>query len=264
MIQQRIITALALVALFVAIFLFSPPWLVAIIAALVILLATWEYLEMTLPEQSGGDRLLCLVLASLTPVAVLPGRAECLFGSIFIALLALGVRSLFGKRELRARFEELQLSLFGFLYVSFTLSHFVLLRTLEDWKPWIFFILIVTYVGDVAAFFTGTRLGRHKLAPMLSPKKTIEGALGGLAATVLAGFGCKLVFFSGLTGAQALWVAALLSISGQLGDLVESLIKRSCDIKDSGNMLPGHGGILDRIDSILLAGPLGYYLALLV
>lgn len=264
MFQQRIITGLALVALFVVIFLFSPPWLVCVVATLIILLASWEFLEMALPEQAFGDRLLCLALASLIPMAALPGRADCLTGSLFVSIFALGVRSLFSRKELKARFEELELTLFGIFYVSFTLSHFVLLRNLEDWKPWVFFILIVTYFGDVAAFFSGTRWGRRKLSPLLSPKKTVEGALGGLLATVLAGYACKLVFFPALTSFQALWVAALLSASGQLGDLLESLIKRSYGIKDSGRMLPGHGGILDRIDSILLAGPVGYYLAILI
>ena len=263
MIQQRIITGLSLVALFVAIFLFSPPWLVGIIATLIILLASWEFLEMTLPEQALGDRLLCLALASLIPWAALAGRADCLMGSLFVPLFALGIRSLFGGKELKTRFEELQISLFGILYVSFTLSHFVLLRTMEDWMPWIFFILIVTYVGDVAAFFAGTRWGKRKLSPRLSPKKTVEGALGGTLATVLAGCACKLVFFPALTVLEAVWISAILSVSGQLGDLLESLIKRSYGIKDSGRMLPGHGGILDRIDSILLAGPVGYYLAVL-
>jgi phosphatidate cytidylyltransferase len=263
MIQQRIITGLSLVALFVAIFLFSPAWLVCIIATLIILLASWEFLEMTLPEQALGDRLLCLALASLIPWAALTGKAECLMGSLFVSLFALGIRSLLSGKELTPRFQELQICLFGILYVSFTLSHFVLLRIMEDWMPWIFFILIVTYVGDVAAFFTGTRWGKRKLSPLLSPKKTVEGALGGMLATVLAACACKLVFFPALTVLQAVWISAVLSVSGQLGDLLESLIKRSYGIKDSGRMLPGHGGILDRIDSILLAGPVGYYLAVL-
>jgi phosphatidate cytidylyltransferase len=264
MFLQRIITGLSLVALFVAIFLFSPPWLVCVIATLIILLASWEFLEMTLPEQALGDRLLCLMLASLIPMAALPGRLDCLMGSLFVALFALGVRSLFSGKEMGSRFAELQVCLFGILYVSFTLSHFVLLRGMEDWKPWIFFILIVTYVGDVAAFFSGTRWGTRKLSPLLSPKKTVEGALGGMLATVLAACACKLVFFPALTALQAIWISVLLSASGQLGDLVESLIKRSYGIKDSGRMLPGHGGILDRIDSILLAGPAGYYLAIVI
>jgi len=264
MFRQRIITGWVLVGLFVAIFLFSPAWLVCIIATLIILLASWEYLEMTCPEQSLADRSLCLVLASLVPTAACSGRTDCLLGSLSVSLVLLGVRSLVGKKELKASFEELQLCFFGIFYISFTLSHFVLLRNLEDWKPWIFFILIVTYIGDVAAFFSGSSWGKRKLSPLLSPKKTVEGAVGGLLVSVLAGYACKLLFFSALTSAQALWVGAVLSISGQLGDLLESLIKRSYGTKDSGRMLPGHGGILDRIDSILFAGPVGYYLAILI
>jgi phosphatidate cytidylyltransferase len=253
---------LALVALFVAIFLLSPVWLVCIIAALIILLASWEYLEMACPGQPVGDRSLCLALAALVPMAASSETGVWLYGSLFFAFFVLAVRSLGGKRDLGERLEELQRSFFGIFYVSFLLSHMVLLRTLEDWKPWIFFILIVTYIGDVAAFFSGTRWGKRKLSPLLSPKKTVEGAAGSLLASVLAGYACKLVFFSALTSLEALWIAALLSITGQLGDLVESLIKRSYGIKDSGRMLPGHGGILDRIDSLLLAGPVGYYLAI--
>jgi phosphatidate cytidylyltransferase len=264
MFQQRIITALALVAFFVAIFLLSPAWVVCVLAALIILLASWEYLEMACSGQSLADRSLCLALATLVPVAAYWEREGSLYGSLFLAFFLLAIRSIGSKKELRARIEELQLCFFGVFYVSFLLSHMVLLRNLEDWKPWIFFILIVTYIGDVAAFFSGTRWGRRKLSPLLSPKKTVEGAGGNLFASVLAGYACKLLFFPALTSAQALWIAALLSVSGQLGDLAESLIKRSYGIKDSGRMLPGHGGILDRIDSLLLAGPVGYYLAITI
>jgi phosphatidate cytidylyltransferase len=264
MILQRVITGLSLVALFVAIFLLSPAWLICVIATLIILLASWEYLDITCSEQSLQDRLLCLALAALIPIAAFSGRPDCLLGSLFFSFFVLVLQSLAGGKDLRARFEGLQIRFFGLFYVSFTLSHFVLLRNLEDWKPWIFFVLIVTYVGDVAAFFSGSRWGKRKLSPLLSPKKTVEGAVGGLFASVLAGLACKLVFFSGLTALQALWVAAVLSVSGQFGDLVESLIKRCYGTKDSGRMLPGHGGILDRIDSILVAGPVGYYLAVLI
>jgi phosphatidate cytidylyltransferase len=264
MFQQRIMTALALVALFVAVFLFSPAWLICVIAILVTLLASWEYLEMALPEQARGDRMLCLVLASLVPAAALAGRTECLAGSLFAALFCLGLRSVLSRKEMKVRFEELRLCFFGVLYVGFTISHFVLLRNLQNGRPWIFFLLIVVYVGDVAAYFSGSQWGSRKLSPLLSPKKTVEGALGGLVASVAVGYACKLVFFPSLTAVRSLWVAAALSVSGQLGDLLESLVKRTFGVKDSGRMLPGHGGILDRIDSILLAGPVGYYLALLV
>jgi phosphatidate cytidylyltransferase len=264
MFVQRVMTGLALVALFVVVFLFSPPWLICVIATLVILFATWEFFEITRPTQSAADRLLCLALASLIPAAASTGRSDCLLGSLFLALSVPGARSLFSRSDLRRRLEDLQHSFFGILYVSFTLSHFVLLRNRADWKPWIFFILIVTYLGDVAAYLSGSRWGRTKLAPLLSPKKTVEGALGALLASVLGGYACKIVFFPSLTSLQTLWVSAVLCVSGQLGDLVESLVKRCYNTKDSGRMLPGHGGILDRIDSILFAVPVGYYLAALM
>jgi len=265
MFRQRLITAGFLVALFVVILLFAPAWLVCTVVTLIILLASLEYLEMTFPEPAVGDRTLFLVLASLIPAAALSGRPACMYGSLFVSLLFLAFRSILSRgKDMKARLERLHLCFFGIFYVSFTLSHFVLLRNLENWEPWIFTILIVTYVGDVGAYFSGTRWGRRKLAPLLSPKKTVEGAAGSLLASVLAGLACKLVFFSTLTGLQALWVSALLSVSGQMGDLLESLIKRNHGIKDSGRMLPGHGGILDRIDSILLAGPVGYYVAVLI
>lgn len=264
MVLQRVITGLALVALFVVVFLCSPPWLICTIATLIILFASWEFFEMTRPEQSALDRFLCLGLAAVIPAAASSGRPDCLLGSLFLALFVPGVRSLLSNRDLRVRWEDLQVCFFGILYVSFSLSHFVLLRNRDDWKPWIFFILIVTYLGDVAAYFSGSRWGRTKLSPRLSPKKTVEGALGALVASVLGGYVCKIVFFPSLTSLQVLWVSAVLSVSGQLGDLVESLVKRCYDTKDSGRMLPGHGGILDRIDSILFAGPVGYYLAALI
>jgi len=173
MFRQRLMTAGVLIALFVAILLFSPAWLLCIVATLIILLASWEYLDMACAEQSAADRLLCLSLASLIPAAASSGRPECLYGALFASVFLLAVRAIASKRDLRPRFEELQLCLFGTLYVSLGLSHFLLLRNLEAWKPWIFTVLIVTYAGDVAAYASGTRWGRTKLSPLLSPKKTL-------------------------------------------------------------------------------------------
>jgi len=264
MLRERLLTAAGLIALFVILILFSPSWVICVVVALLVLLASWEYHELTSPRQVKFDRLLCLFLASLVPVAFFSGQAHWMAGSLFLSIFALSIRSLSGAEELKERFDGLLRSLFGIFYVSFCLSHFVLLRNLEDGKAWIFTILIVTYIGDGAAYFTGSNLGRWRLAPRLSPKKTVEGALGGLLGSILAMFVCKLIFFSGLSNLEVLGLSSVLAVSGQLGDLVESLIKRSFGVKDSGKLLPGHGGILDRLDSVLLAGPVGYYLALAV
>ncbi len=263
MLRERLRTAGILIAVFVTVFLFSPAWLLCIIATLVVALASWEYQAMTDPDQSTGDRILCLALASLFPIGALLGKTPVLYGLLFLSFLVLSFRPLFGAQELRIRFEQIHRRLFGIVFVGFTLSHFLLLPDLEAWRSWVFTILIVIYMGDGAAYFSGTYLGKHKLAERLSPKKTWEGALGGLLGSVVAMLLCRLIFFSALTLGQAMVTAALLAVSGQLGDLVESLIKRSYDVKDSGNILPGHGGILDRIDSVLFAFPTGYYLAVL-
>ena len=258
---KRLQTAAILIVVFVLFFLLAPPWLLCILATLVVSLASWEYYEMTEPDQGRPDRALCMLLALLFPVAAFFGKADSLFSLLFLSFLVLSFRALFGNKKLKDRFEKLHLRIFGILYVGFTLSHFLLLADLDHWRQWIFALLIVIYLGDGAAYFSGSYLGKRKLAEKLSPKKTWEGAVGGLLGSLLGMVICHLLFFSMVSFSQALLVAALMAVIGQMGDLVESLIKRSCEIKDSGNILPGHGGILDRIDSVLFAVPVGYYLA---
>jgi len=166
------------------------------------------------------------------------------------------------------------LTLAGAFYVGWLLSHFILLRTLgtplragvltslniEPGAAWIYTILAITWIQDTAAYFVGRRLGRHKMAPVLSPKKTWEGAAGGLVGSILAALLC--VWLLGLPvsyGAGAL-LGLVGSIVGPLGDLSESWIKRQVGLKDSGTLIPGHGGILDRADSLMFTGPVLYYL----
>ena len=264
MLLERLKTAGILIVFFVVVISSFPAWFLFIVASIMILLASWEFFEITFPSQPTKDRLLCLVLAALFPTAAFYGGAVFFYGSLFLSFFALALRcSLFGTDNLRLRLDTLQNYLFGIIYISFSFSHFLLLRNLESWKPWIFTILFVTYAGDIAAYFIGRRFGKRKLSPLLSPNKTIEGAVGGLIASVGILYLCEFFFsaLSDITHLQAFLVAILLAVSGQAGDLVESLIKRSYGVKDSGKVLPGHGGVLDRIDSILFAGPIGYYLA---
>jgi phosphatidate cytidylyltransferase len=167
------------------------------------------------------------------------------------------------------------LTLSGATYIGWTLAHFVLLRKLdhslvpsaplrfldlEAGAAWIVFVLAITFLSDTGAYFSGRAFGRHRMAPYISPKKSWEGAIGGIIASILAGIVC--VWLLGLP--VSLWAGGLLgavgSIAGQAGDLAESLIKRQVDIKDSGKIIPGHGGILDRIDSLLFTAPVLYYL----
>lgn len=169
------------------------------------------------------------------------------------------------------------LTLSGAAYVGWTLAHFVLLRhiqyplsglgaffRLEAGAAWIFVAFAITVASDTAAYFVGKRFGRTRMAPYVSPNKTWEGAVGGTVAAMLAA-----ALAVALLGLPVQWIAGLLlglvgSAAGQVGDLAESLIKRQIGVKDSGNLIPGHGGLLDRIDSLMFTVPVVYYLALLL
>jgi phosphatidate cytidylyltransferase len=149
--------------------------------------------------------------------------------------------------------------LFGIGYVCLFLSFLLFIRSQAGGVQWIFFILFVLWMGDSGAYCVGTLIGRRKLLPAVSPNKTVEGAIGGLLASLLTGFACKTIFLPELAGVHCFFLTLAIALAGQAGDLSESTLKRLQGVKDSGNLLPGHGGILDRIDSLLFAAPVAYY-----
>lgn len=147
----------------------------------------------------------------------------------------------------------------GIVYVPLLLSLLVLLRNRPDGMTWIFILLAIIFAGDTSAYYVGSYLGRNKLAPAVSPGKTVEGALGGLAANLLVGTAAKLLFLPPGDWLLSCAGFVLFGAAGQAGDLFESALKRLSSIKDSSAILPGHGGILDRIDALLLAAPVAYF-----
>lgn len=150
----------------------------------------------------------------------------------------------------------------GVLYAGGLLFHAPLLRALEQGMEWVFFVLLVTFATDTAAFFVGRSLGRRPLAPRISPAKTWEGALGGIVAAlaVAVALGGLLRLNAGVD--ELLALGALTAVAGQVGDLAESRIKRVAGVKDSSSLIPGHGGLLDRLDSIVLNLVVVYYFVL--
>jgi phosphatidate cytidylyltransferase len=148
----------------------------------------------------------------------------------------------------------------GITYIPVLLMFMVLVYNGPDGPLWVFFLFWVIGWGDTGALYVGSYIGRRKLCPAVSPKKTIEGAVGGLATSLLAAWIFKLLFFNELPFFYCTVFALATAISGQIGDLFESLFKRASGVKDSGNLLPGHGGLLDRIDALLFAAPIAYLL----
>jgi phosphatidate cytidylyltransferase len=149
---------------------------------------------------------------------------------------------------------------FGLVYIPLSLACLVLLKFDAHGAAEIFFILCIVAGGDIGAFYSGSYLGKHKLCPAVSPKKTVEGSLGGLAANLLIGLVFDRFFLPGTPLWGCLLIAVIGGTAGQVGDLFESEFKRAAGVKDSGVILPGHGGLLDRIDALLLATPLAFLL----
>jgi phosphatidate cytidylyltransferase len=149
----------------------------------------------------------------------------------------------------------------GILYIGWLLGHLVALRGLDSGRDWVLFALFVTFASDSAAYFIGSAWGKHRLAPAISPKKTWEGAAGGIVGAIAIGLLLVLLLELPINYIQAVPLAVAISIFGQFGDLLESLFKRNMGVKDSGKAMPGHGGFLDRMDSVVFAGAVVYYYA---
>lgn len=157
--------------------------------------------------------------------------------------------------------ERISVTFLGVFFIPWALGHLVLIRNLKPWgREYIYLIFILIWTLDTAAYAVGKNFGRFKLAESISPKKTIEGALGGIAAAMLVGLLCRALFLSrGLSIADTLVMALIIGVVAQFSDLSESLFKRDAGVKDSANLLPGHGGMLDRFDSFLFTAPVLYY-----
>ena len=147
----------------------------------------------------------------------------------------------------------------GVLYVPLLLAFAIFIRNGTDGAIWIFFVIAVVFAGDTGAFYAGTYWGKHKLCPGVSPGKTIEGSIGGLGANILMGSIIKMAAFPEMIWGESIFFFLVIGVAGQVGDLFESEFKRSSGIKDSGVIMPGHGGILDRIDALLFALPVAYF-----
>ena len=265
----RIITGLSLAA--VAAVLILVPQLslgFLVFVAGLVTVGLWEFFAMARAKGIDAEPYAGIAGGAAVVLAGYTGRID-IVGLVFFAAVAIAafVHMLRGRQSLAG----IAATLLAILYVGWMPSHFVMLHRIEGAGPGLVLTLAVAIIfSDAGAYFVGKSVGRHKLAPKVSPKKTWEGAVGGVAATLV---GMAVLYW--LRGRFAwvllpdwpvcryLWVGALLAVAGQIGDLVESMMKRDAGVKDSGKLLPGHGGVLDRCDGFLFAGPLLYYIAVL-
>jgi len=219
-----------------------------------------------------------VVVGYIFALVVLASFLSELPSAAVVALIALSIVSLSialaSSGDLRYSLISVSSTVFGVVYVAVLPGCLIGVRILPDTvmrmsAPHLssklltmFFALVM--LTDTGAYYVGRSLGRHKLAPRISPGKTIEGAVGGFLVAMVTGVLCKIIFFHEIPITHAIALGAAIGFVGQIGDLAESMLKRGAGVKDSGNLLPGHGGMLDRIDSILFCAPLLYYYARLL
>jgi phosphatidate cytidylyltransferase len=260
--MKRIITGL-IAGLIWGFLLFSGSfalfWLVLIMLTAV---ALFEYAGL----QQGRTKInaspyFSLVLPGLLPtIAAYSGRVELVVAGLLLALLILFVMVLCRYSAVGNGFDFVAGSAFGIIYAGLLPAHLVLLVALPEGALWLAILTALVVASDTGAYFTGRRFGRRKLCPAISPGKTVEGFAGGLISCVLMALVLFPMIRPGISLLKVVLLAILLCCLGVLGDLVESVLKRSAGVKDSGNILPGHGGLLDRADSLLVAAPFFYHI----
>jgi phosphatidate cytidylyltransferase len=290
---KRIATALVLIPVVILLVLRAPLPVVAAVAGAVALVTVQEFLKLTesydvqplrlptytfvglffllLAADSGGETPQLSALKFVLALGFACAIAPFLF-------LTIAMR----RTQMKGSYPAAAASAFAFTYIALPMAMLVQLRQQWGGAFWLLYLLLVVWAGDIFAYFVGRSLGRHLMAPRISPKKTWEGAAASVAASLVVGillFNHALQISSfllrigliqrrdGLFGLEKpeiwpiVWLTIALNVAAQLGDLVESLIKRGAGVKDSGTILPGHGGMLDRIDALLFAAPVLWFYA---
>jgi phosphatidate cytidylyltransferase len=240
---------------------YANPAIFSVFLVLVLFLSLVEFNRMGLGSEHRLEQWLASVIGATVIPLLFYEKFTLIFPLFTAAMLLLALLFLFRLPEITEVHHRLGWIILGLIYIPFLLGHLMSLRLLLDGRQWIFMTLIVIMSCDSFAYFVGRKIGKRKLYPAVSPNKSIEGALGGLVGSVFAIMIVKFTFLPVLGYFDAVLIGLLLGVMGQLGDLFESLLKRACQVKDSGNIIPGHGGMLDRLDSLLFAFPVVYYIA---
>ncbi len=290
--MKRVATAVVLIPIVLVIILRAPLSVLAAVGCIAALIGTRELLDLSTHYGVQPFRwptyvfvvLLFVAVPFLAVQAAMAATGMMIYAVGFAAVLAPFLFLVIGMRreDLRTSLPAASTTVLAFTYVALPLGMLVQIRGVPKGAFLLLYLMVIVWIGDIAAYYTGRLVGRHKLAPRISPGKTWEGSIGSFMAAIIAGwllFGNAVTISRGLAQVgliqpvqgyfspeippvwTVLALSAAINIAAQLGDLVESLMKRGAGVKDSGTLLPGHGGMLDRIDALLLAAPVLWYYA---
>lgn len=268
MLNKRIITALCGIPLLIAAVWFAKPWF-TVFVAIWGLLAVFEFYNLRAASKKSPLTYFGLIWTALFILSrnsellsfLKPHfNVDLLTPLLLTAAMMLSLICLLLLPRKEKAFTGWVWMMAGILYVGWLLSYYVALRSFDEHGIWVFFALFTTFGSDTAAFFVGRALGRHHLAPYISPRKTWEGAVAGVFGAIIVSL--LFTILMPLSYGQAIFLGLVVSVFGQLGGMVESLLKRNMGVKDSSQLIPGHGGFLDRTDSVIFAGIVVYYYVL--
>jgi phosphatidate cytidylyltransferase len=236
----------------------GPVWLFNGTMALICVLAMYEFLALGKAKGYDVPTVLCIAIMLLIMAAFILDDLSVELG-MFAALLIIPASYVFTNKSLEDSLPSSAVAVLATTYVGMLGGSLIRLHNdFPEGYKLVFFLLLVVWLGDSGAYYVGKQFGKHKLSPRISPKKTIEGLAGGITASIITALVIHYTFFPKFPLLHAVIAGVILSFAGVIGDLAESMWKRSAAVKDSGTLIPGHGGFLDRFDSILFTAPILY------
>ena len=254
----REVTSIVLAPLAIWIIGWSNAVVFNIAVGVIAVLALYEFLVLGRRKGYEMPIVLCVLITAFIIASFVLPQVSVETG-MFLTLLAIPASYVFTRKSLDEALPASAIAVFATMYVGMLAGSLVRLRgDFAEGPRLVFFLLLVVWLGDAGAYYVGRSFGKHKLSPRISPKKTVEGLAGGIATSVIAAIVIHFAFFREFPLLHAIVVGMVLSFAGVVGDLAESMWKRSAAVKDSGTLIPGHGGFLDRFDSILFTAPLLY------
>lgn len=256
--MKRELTALIAAPLAIWIVGWANPYVFDAAIAVIAALALYEFLVLGTRKGYRIPVVLCIAIMLFIVAAFILESVSVEMG-VFVALLLIPASYVVSRGELEDALPSSAIAILATLYVGMLGGSLIRLHDdfADGWKL-VFFLLLVVWLGDAGAYYFGRTFGKHKLSPRISPKKTVEGLIGGVATSIATALIIHFTFFRNFPLVHTIIAGTILSVAGVVGDLAESMWKRSADVKDSGTLIPGHGGFLDRFDSIFYTTPILY------